>query len=105
MDFAKLRRLIEAGFSDEEITQIISATEEQPKPAAAPDPAPAADPDQDDKPIDTSSSQDMINAIKSLEMTIRASNLINSTIPTVQPKSADDALASWLDPKKSKGDK
>ena len=70
---------------------------EKPEPAAQAKPEekkaePAAAPD-------AGSLNDFTSAIKSLEMTIRASNLINSTIPTVaQNKTADDVLAKLLDP-------
>lgn len=100
MDFAKVRKLIEAGFSDEDISKILNAVD---KAAEKPEPAASAKPEEEKAAPaaaqDAGSLNDFTSAIKSLEMTIRASNLINSTIPTVaQNKTADDVLAKLLDP-------
>ena len=104
-----IRNLIEAGYTDDEITEVIKAKSgkqpeakpaenPEPKPAENPEPKPAENPEP--KPADNS---DLINAIKSLEMTIKASNLVSYMIDTQSPeKTADDVLAEMLAPKGGK---
>lgn len=98
MNFELVRKLINAGFTDDEISDILGSQHEpapapEPKPAPAPEPKPAPEPEPNNG--------DLIKAIQSLETTIRASNLINSVLPTVDTqKTADDVLANMLDPKK-----
>ena len=95
MNFELVRKLINAGFTDEEISTIIGATAsapaQEPAPAPEPEPAPAPEPNNGD----------LIKAIQSLETTIRASNLVNTVLPTVDTqKTADEVLANMLSPKK-----
>ena len=88
-----IRNLIEAGYTDDEITEVIKA-----KSGKQPEAKPAENPEP--KPADNS---DLINAIKSLEMTIKASNLVSYMIDTQSPeKTADDVLAEMLAPKGGK---
>ena len=97
MNFELVRKLINAGFTDEEISAIIGAT------ASAPAPEPKPAPTQEPKPAPTQepNNGDLIKAIQSLETTIRASNLVNTVLPTVDTqKTADDVLANMLSPKK-----
>ena len=117
MNIELVRKLINAGFTDEEISEILgSSREPEPKPAPAPKPepkpapapkpepkpAPAPAPKPEPAPEPEPNNGDLIKAIQSLETTIRASNLINSVLPTVDTqKTADDVLAKMLDPKKA----
>ncbi len=94
MNFELIRKLINAGFTDDEISTIIGAT------ASAPAPEPKPEPEQP-KPEPEPNNGDLIKAIQSLETTIRASNLVNTVLPTVDSqKTADDVLANMLSPKK-----
>lgn len=97
MNFELVRKLINAGFTDEEISTIIGATASAPAPEPKPEPTPEPKPEPAPEP----NNGDLIKAIQSLETTIRASNLVNSVLPTVDTqKSADDVLANMLNPRK-----
>lgn len=98
MNFELVRKLINAGFTDDEISEILGSSRE---PAPAPEPKPAPEPEPKPTPEPEPNNGDLIKAIQSLETTIRASNLVNSVLPTVDTqKTADDVLAKMLDPKK-----
>lgn len=103
MNFELVRKLINAGFTDDEISEILgSSREPAPEPKTAPEPEPKPAPEQKPAPEPEPNNGDLIKAIQSLETTIRASNLINSVLPTVDTqKTADDVLANMLDPKKA----
>lgn len=107
MKFELVRKLINAGFTDDEISKILGSSREpapapEPKPAPKPEPKPAPEPEPKPAPEPEPNNGDLIKAIQSLETTIRASNLINSVLPTVDTqKTADDVLANMLDPKKA----
>lgn len=97
-----LRNLIEAGYTDAEIEAVLKLKEAKPEPEKKTDPEPKPEPgkktDPEQKP-DTGNN-DLILAIKSLETTIKASNLINSVLDTQSTeKTADDVLAEMLAPK------
>lgn len=97
MNFELIRKLINAGFTDDEISAIIGATASAPAPEPTPEPAPEPKPELAPEP----NNGDLIKAIQSLETTIRASNLVNTVLPTVDTqKTADDVLANMLSPKK-----
>lgn len=97
MNFELVRKLINAGFTDDEISAIIGATASAPAPEPTPEPAPEPTP----APAPEPNNSDLIKAIQSLETTIRASNLVNSVLPTIDTqKTADDVLAKMLDPRK-----
>lgn len=97
MNFELVRKLINAGFTDDEISAIIGATASAPAPEPKPDPTPEPKPEPTPEP----NNGDLIKAIQSLETTIRASNLVNSVLPTVDTqKTADDVLANMLNPRK-----
>ena len=97
MNFELIRKLINAGSTDDEISTIIGATASAPAPEPKPEPTPEPKPEPAPEP----NNGDLIKAIQSLETTIRASNLINSVLPTVDTqKSADDVLANMLNPRK-----
>ena len=97
MKFDLVRKLINAGFTDEEISEIIGPSAPTPEPKPAPKPEPTPKP----KPAPEPNNGDLIKAIQSLETTIRASNLVNTVLPTVDTqKTADDVLANMLSPKK-----
>lgn len=98
-----IRNLIEMGYSDDDIEAILkmkAGKEAAAKPAPAPDPEPEAAPAP--APVPETNS-DLIAAIRSLEQTIKASNLISSVLDTQNTeKSADDILAEMLSPKGGK---
>lgn len=105
MNFELVRKLINAGFTDEEISTIIGATASapapEPKPEPTPKPKPEPTPEPKPEPAPEPNNGDLIKAIQSLETTIRASNLVNTVLPTVDTqKTADDVLANMLSPKK-----
>lgn len=113
MNFELIRKLINAGFTDDEISTIIGATTSapapepkpkpapEPKPEPTPKPKPEPTPEPKPEPSSEPNNGDLIKAIQSLETTIRASNLVNTVLPTVDTqKTADDVLANMLDPKK-----
>lgn len=104
INFALVRKLIEKGFTDTEINDIIGGS--QPT-VASPDPvpeaAPAAAAPEAPEQVNSNGNDDLIHAINSLENTIRASNLIGSVIDVAsKPKSVDDVLAEMISPKNSK---
>lgn len=101
MKFDLVRKLINAGFTDEEISEIIGPSAPTPEPKPAPEPKPEPTPEPKPEPAPEPNNGDLIKAIQSLETTIRASNLVNSVLPTVDTqKSADDVLANMLNPRK-----
>ena len=99
-----IRNLIEMGYSDDDIEAILkmkAGKEAAAKPTPAPDPEPEATPAPAQVP-ETNNSE-LITAIRSLEQTIKASNLISSVLDTQNTeKSADDILAEMLSPKGGK---
>ena len=96
MNTKLIRNLIEAGYSDEEIDAIIKV-----KSVKAPEAKPAEEKAPEAKP--EANTDALINAIKSLETTIKASNLITSVMDTQNTeKSVDDVLAEMLAPKGGK---
>ena len=103
-----IRNLIEMGYSDDDIDTILKmkAGKEAAaaKPAQDPKPAPAPDPKPEAAPAPApETNNDLIAAIRSLEQTIKASNLISSVLDTQNTeKSADDILAEMLSPKGGK---
>lgn len=100
------RNLVEAGYTDEEIEAVLKLKEnKEPKPEKKTDPEPKPEPEKktDPEPKPDTGNNDLILAIKSLETTIKASNLINSVLDTQNAeKTADDVLAEMLSPKGSK---
>ena len=106
MNTKLIRNLIEAGYSDEEIDAIIKvksvkAPEAKPAEEKAPEAKPAEEKAPEAKP--EANTDALINAIKSLETTIKASNLITSVMDTQNTeKSVDDVLAEMLAPKGGK---
>lgn len=97
-----IRNLIEMGYSDDDIEAILkmkAGKEAAAKPAPDPEPEAAPAPAQ----VPETNNSELITAIRSLEQTIKASNLISSVLDTQNTeKSVDDILAEMLSPKGGK---
>ena len=97
------RNLIEAGYTDEEIEAVLKLKDSKPEKKTDPEPKPEPEKKTDPEPKPDVGNNDLILAIKSLETTIKASNLLNSVLDTQNTeKTADDVLAEMLSPKGGK---
>ena len=102
MDIDKLFKLIDAGFTKDEIIKLISTTAAPAEPAEpeaptdAPDPAPA-------KPIESSPAwaEQLIKSNENLAAAIKSINLLNSSVPAPAGDDITQVLASIIDPEGS----
>ena len=106
MDIEKLFKLLDAGFTKDEIIKLVSTTVVQAEPvepeapAAAPDPAPAVAPA---KPIESSPAwaEQLIRSNENLTAAIKSINLLNSSVPAPAGDDITQVLASIIDPEGS----
>ena len=116
MDIEKLFKLLDAGFTKDEIIKLVSTTVVQAEPvepeapaaaptaapaepeapAAAPDPAPA-------KSIESSPAwaEQLIRSNENLTAAIKSINLLNSSVPAPAGDDITQVLASIIDPEGS----
>lgn len=99
--------LVNAGFTKQEILKYFTEEESSPAPAPTPTPAPAPQPASpvEPAPIPTPTPAPSINneieTLRNLIAQAQTMNLLNIQTPTPQPITAEDALASLIDPPKT----
>ena len=96
MKYEEIIKLLDAGYSRDEILKMQDA------PAADPDPVPAADPEPEPVTMDAIMSEvkDMFAEMKK-ELT--AMNILNSRQSAEESKTSEDILASIINPTKNGG--
>ena len=117
MNYQELMKLVNAGFTKQEILAITGqlSAEPSPEPAKAPDPVPepepakAPDPEPakapDPVPDATQSALDQLTAqVTKLTTLVQRSNILNSEQPELKQQTAEDIIASIIYPS-FKGDK
>ena len=121
MTYSELMKLVNAGFTKQEILAITGQLNAapakapdpvpEPEPAKAPDPVPdpepvkAPDPVPDPIPDPTQSALDLLTAqVTKLTTLVQRSNILNSEQPELKQQTAEDIVASIIFPS-FKGDK
>ena len=119
MNYSELMKLVNAGFTKQEILAITGqlSAEPSPEPAKAPDPVPDPEPAKapdpvpepvkapDPVPDPTQSALDQLTAqVTKLTTLVQRSNILNSEQPELKQQTAEDIIASIIYPS-YKGDK
>lgn len=92
MKIEDIIKLIDAGYTKEDIQAMNNAPEPEPAPAPEPEqtPAPAAAPE----PSPSADMSAMLQELKDLKKAVYAMNIMNTDVPA--PKSVDDILAEAM---------
>lgn len=101
MNIDSILKLVEAGFSKEEITamtQPAQAQEEEPKPEPAKE-EPVKEEPVKEEPAQDKRYEELLSAMNRLTGAIQAGNILNSNNKEVKEPSAEDILAEVLSPK------
>ena len=117
MTYSELMKLVNAGFTKQEILAITGQLNAEPSPEPAkdpdpvtdpvpvPEPAKAPDPEPAKAPDPTQSALDQLTAqVTKLTTLVQRSNILNSEQPELKQQSAEDIVASIIFPS-YKGDK
>lgn len=107
MTYQELMKLLDAGFTKQEILAITGQLNAEP--AKAPDPAPSPEPEKapepepakapDPVPDPTQSAIDQLTAqVTKLTTLVQRSNILNSEQPEIKQQSAEDIIASIIFP-------
>lgn len=117
MNYSELMKLVNAGFTKQEILAITGQLNAEPakapdpvpepEPAKAPDPVPEPEPAQAQDPVPdpTQSAIDQLTAqVTKLTTLVQRSNILNSEQPELKQQTAEDIVASIIYPS-YKGDK
>jgi len=113
MTYQELMKLVNAGFTKQEILAITGqlnaepAKAPDPEPAKAPDPVPDPEPEKAPDPVPdaTQSALDQLTAqVTKLTSLVQRSNILYSEQPELQQQTAEDIIASIIYPS-FKGDK
>ena len=102
MNIDSILKLVEAGFSKEEITamtQTAQAQEEEPKPEPAKE-EPVKEEPVKEEPAQDKRYEELLSAMNRLTGAIQAGNILNSNNKEVKEPSAEDILAEVLSPSK-----
>lgn len=92
MNVSELIKLIDAGYTKEEI-QAMAAPAPEPDPAPDPEPKPAPDPAP--APAQDETMAAMLKEMQDLKKAVFAMNVMNAEMPA--PKSVDDILAKAME--------
>ena len=101
MNIDSILKLVEAGFSKEEITamtQPAQAQEEEPKPEPTKE-EPVKEEPVKEEPAQDKRYEELLSAMNRLTGAIQAGNILNSNNKEVKEPSAEDILAEVLSPK------
>ena len=117
MTYSELMKLVNAGFTKQEILAITGQLNAEPakapdpvpepEPAKAPDPVPEPEPAKAPDPVPdaTQSALDQLTAqVTKLTTLVQRSNILNSEQPVLKQQTAEDIVASIIFPS-YKGDK
>ena len=100
MTFEQLMKLLDAGFTKQEIMALNGAPEPAPQPEPEPEPAPDPQPEPEPQPEPAPAPQNdqaaILAKLEELNQTIIRSNINNSRQP--ETKSVDDILATIIRP-------
>ncbi len=109
MDLTQVTKLIEAGFTAQEIREMMQGTQPEPQPEPETKPEPQPEPETKPEPQPDQTEQRLTNietSISSLLKAIQESNLRNDTQPGAGTKSmqelTDAAMASLINPQGGK---
>lgn len=107
MKLEEVIKLLDAGYSKDEIQALNGSDTVEPEPAADPEPTTAPDPEEDEPapapaPEPADKTLDIVNAlaqqVASLTKTIQRSNLLYSQQPAQETDTAERILANIINP-------
>ena len=101
MNIDSILKLVEAGFSKEEITAMTQTAQaqEEPKPEPAKEEEPVKEEPVKEEPAQDKRYEELLSAMNRLTGAIQAGNILNSNNKEVKEPSAEDILAEVLSPK------
>lgn len=101
MNIDSILKLVEAGFSKEEITAMTQPAQAQEEPIKEePKPEPAKEEPVKEEPAQDKRYEELLSAMNRLTGAIQAGNILNSNNKEVKEPSAEDILAEVLSPSK-----
>lgn len=101
MNIDSILKLVEAGFSKEEITAMTQTAQAQEEPKQEePKPEPAKEEPVKEEPAQDKRYDELLSAMNRLTGAIQAGNILNSNNKEVKEPSAEDILAEVLSPSK-----
>lgn len=101
MNIDSILKLVEAGFSKEEITAMTQTAQAQEEPAQEePKTEPVREEPVKEEPAQDKRYEELLSAMNRLTGAIQAGNILNSNNKEVQEPSAEDILAEVLSPSK-----
>lgn len=101
MNIDSILKLVEAGFSKEEITAMTQPAQAQEEPKQEePKPEPAKEEPVKEEPAQDKRYDELLSAMNRLTGAIQAGNILNSNNKEVKEPSAEDILAEVLSPSK-----
>ena len=101
MNIESILKLVEAGFSKEEITAMTQPAQAQEEPKQdEPETEPAREEPVKEEPAQDKRYEELLSAMNRLTGAIQAGNILNSNNKEVKEPSAEDILAEVLSPSK-----
>ena len=101
MNIDSILKLVEAGFSKEEITAMTQTTQAQEEPKQdEPKTEPVKEETTKEEPAQDKRYEELLSAMNRLTGAIQAGNILNSNNKEVKEPSAEDILAEVLSPSK-----
>lgn len=101
MNIESILKLVEAGFSKEEITAMTQTAQAQEEPAQEePKTEPVREEPVKEEPAQDKRYEELLSAMNRLTGAIQAGNILNSNNKEVKEPSAEDILAEVLSPSK-----
>ena len=104
MELNQLMKLVEAGFTKEDIIRLSEAAEPQKAPVQVSEPAPIPEPSEPDKPAPREAQEKQIEALNAsigeLSAKIRQMNLLSAVMPesAVKPVEPKDLIGKIINP-------
>lgn len=99
MNIDSILKLVEAGFSKDEITALVQPAQEEPE-KEEPAKEHVTEEPVKDKPVQDKRYDELLSAMNRLTGAIQAGNILNSNNKEVKEPSAEDILAEVLSPSK-----
>lgn len=98
MDYNEIIKLLDAGFSREEIMEMKA------QPPAEPDPEPTPEPEPEPNSAINEMLGEMRSAFEEMRKEFTAFNIMNSNQPADEKRSSEDIIANIINPTVKKGD-
>ena len=98
MDYNKIIKLLDAGFSRDEIMEMTA------RPSAEPDPEPTPEPDPEPTSVINEMLGEMRSAFEEMRKEFTAFNIMNSNQPADEQRNVDEIIAKIINPEMKKGD-